>query len=134
MGCDIHLYFEKKNEDNTWEAIEIDPRLIPDDRNYAVFGFLAGIRDDEVEPQFAGRGIPLDTSLPSKKNGDFYIGDFGFTYAYLDEILSAPWKENELDQCEFYAFCMHVLPKMVTSLPLSIEEERNVRVIMGFDN
>lgn len=62
MGCDIHLYFEKKNNEGQWKKIDIDERLLPTNRNYRLFGFLAGVRDNELEPQFEGRGWPDDTS------------------------------------------------------------------------
>lgn len=130
MGCDIHLYFEQK-KDGKWRRIEIDKLLVPDNRNYQLFGFLAGVRDYIITPQFAERGIPEDTSMPC----DFWIGDHSYTYAYLDEILQAPWEQYELQDCYFYIFCAHVIHRLTSFCgSLSIEEERNIRVIIGFDN
>lgn len=140
MGCDIHLYFEKKNNEGKWEKIQIDERLIPDDRIYSIFGFLAGIRCHEFEPQFEGRGIPNDTSMSPDCMGDggkddFWIGDYGFTYAYMDEILNAPWKENGLEQFYFYNFFKYVLTRIINSYGfINNEQQRKIRVIIGFDN
>jgi hypothetical protein len=142
MGCDIHLYIEKKVGDK-WHPVEIDERLIPDERHYRLFGFLAGVRrDDDTITQFEDRGIPLDTSLPSHAKGDsenneseHYIGEHSFTYAYLDEILLAPWGQNDLADSDFYVFCAYVLPRLCDSCGyLTTSEKRNVRIIMGFDS
>ncbi len=142
MGCDIHLCFEKKNKQGIWEEIEIDERILPDDRHYALFSFLADVRNywgvdgnEKIEPQFADRGIPQYSSCPKEEDGTYYLGDHSFTHAYLDEILKAPWKENELERCYFIIFCQYVLPRLCCFCGiLSKEEERNIRVIMGFDN
>ncbi len=134
MGCDIHLYFEKK-VNGKWEKIKVDERLQPDDRNYRLFGFLAGVRGTCFEPQFVGRGVPDDTSLPGTDTRDYYLGDHSYTYAYLDELLKAPWKEAELEECYFNVFCQYVLPRLSGWCGfLSDEEERNIRILMGFDS
>lgn len=135
MGCDIHLYFEQKDSDNNWKRIFIPESLIPDDRNYSLFGFLAGVRNPHRRPLFSNRGIPKDTSFPSN-NPDFWLGEHSFTYAYLDEILNAPWHENGLHNTYFYVFCAYVLPRLIDDGwgTLSKEEQRNIRVLIGFDN
>lgn len=136
MGCDIHLHFEQKNKEGKWEEIEFDHRLEPDDRYYDVFCFLAGVRGNPemIEPQFKGRGIPEDSSCEK-----FFCHDediHSCTHAYLDEILKAPWEHAGLDKCDFYIFCEYILPKLCTATGwgLNTEQERNVRVIIGFDN
>jgi hypothetical protein len=140
MGCDIHLYFEKKNKQGIWEKIEIDERIIPRDRYYHLFSFLADVRsygEFKCEPQFANRGIPKDSSCPGldDESEDFWIGDHSFTHAYLDEILESPWEKYELQDSYFIIFCEYVLPRLCCFCGvLSKEEEKNIRVIMGFDN
>ena len=137
MGCDIHLYFEQKNKEGKWEKLVIDKRLLPDDRHYLLFAFLANVRNYGygIEPQFADRGIPEDTSMPRTETDDFWIGDHSFTHAYLDEILAAPWEDENLEGCYFQVFCEDILPRLCSFCGLlSKEEEKNIRVIMGFDN
>lgn len=134
MGTDIHLYIEKKDIDDQWEEVKIDERLMPDERNYSLFYFLAGVRysDFEVEPQFPGRGIPEDSSVIKS---DRWIGDHSFTYAYFDELLAARWEKAGLERCYFLNFCKNIIPRLtgrfLSYLP---EEDRNVRIIIGFDN
>lgn len=59
MGCDIHAYAERKNGD-VWEDVgEIFEHV----RSYALFGFLADVRNySEVPPIAPQRGIPDDVS------------------------------------------------------------------------
>jgi len=138
MGCDIHLYFEKRNELGIWEEIKFDEKLIPNDRDYWLFSFLADVRnyrDPKILPQFPNRGFPNDSSIPENDTKDFWIGDHSFTYAYLDEILNLNWEEVELNTCYFYIFCKYIIPRLNKFCGfLSNEENKNIRVIMGFDN
>lgn len=131
MGCDIHLYIEQKQRDGTWKEVEIDDRLLPDDRDYNIFGFLAGVYNRDFPAQFEARGMPNDSSIPNQDA----VGDFGFTYAYLDELLAAQWEAAGLEECYFKIFCKYVLPRLCCSCGFcNDEEKRNIRIIMGFDN
>jgi hypothetical protein len=65
MGCDIHLYGEKRNQDGTWEHTsdgdDLDAPM--NYRSYGIFGFLAGVRNySAVTPISRQRGLPDDTS------------------------------------------------------------------------
>ena len=132
MGCDIHLYIEKKGV-NGWEELPIAEELIPDERDYEVFSFLAGVRGNNGE-HFADRGIPEDSSIPTGDD-DFWLGDHSYTYAYLDEILSAPWEEAGLQWRYFPIFCEYVLPRLDTRFGwYGDEEKRDIRILMGFDS
>lgn len=135
MGCDIHLHFEKKYKDGKWETIDINEILMPDDRYYAVFSFLADVRsgsDRQFAGQVASRGLPEDCS----KIEYFQCPDIhSVTYAYLDEILNLPWDKANLHECYFFMFCKHTIPRLLSDLRvLSFEEKRNIRIVMGFDN
>lgn len=148
MGSDIHLCFEKKTEKREWQPIVIPDYLIPDDRDYSVFYFLAAVRRAEAtmcEPQFENRGIPDDSSIRrvlnlTKHNNLRYSGslsgaDHSFTHAYLDEILRAPWEKVGLQHRWFYVFCDRVLPRLIGNYGTwGALEKRKVRVIMGFDS
>lgn len=134
MGCDIHLYIERKIN-GKWEEVEVDEKLLPNERHYRLFAFLADIRNlrcfpshlENINSQFENRGIPEDTSMPK----DFYLGDHSFTHAYLTEILLADWKKYGLQSCYFIIFFEYVLKRLID---ISKEDEKNLRVIIGFDN
>lgn len=131
MSCDISLYFERKINDK-WQEIPIEGYLIPSDRNYEVFGFLAGVRGSN-DGFFSDRGLPLDCS-----DNTFGIDTdfFSHTYAYLDEILNAPWKQYNLQDAYFYVFCRHILPRICSedSIGLTDLQCREIRVVMSFRN
>lgn len=83
MGCDIHLYVEKKievpSQGEKWISVDkwIESTYSPGefevnihdqwyiDRCYWLFARLAGVRNyDEIDPVFPARGMPEDASLP----------------------------------------------------------------------
>lgn len=129
MGSDINLRFEHKNEHGSWYAFHIPDYLMPDERDYELFGFLAGVRDKTIEPQFEGRGIPDGSTWDD--HPDFH----SHTHAYLDEILAAPWKKVGLQRRYFFIFCEYILPRIVFNRCVFTNlEARNVRIVMAFDD
>ena len=46
MGCDIHLHIELKDKEGNWHHYG-EPSI---NRNYSLFGFLAGVRDNNIKP------------------------------------------------------------------------------------
>ena len=62
MGADIHTVVEVKRRNDTWEAIP-DLKFYDGNRCYAVFAFLAGVRNySAIEPISALRKFPKDIS------------------------------------------------------------------------
>lgn len=72
MGCDIHMYLEHRKR-GAWQAVRATDRpgekrsddglLIPYwDRNYSLFGILAGVRDDTAPMIAEPKGFPDDAS------------------------------------------------------------------------
>lgn len=134
MGCDIHIFIEQKNVNGEWKPVDIDERLMPTDRCYSLFGFLANVRyEDVIESGFAERGIPDDSCF--KLMFDIEPDYHSKTYFYLDELKSAPWEKADLKECYFYVFCAYTLPLLCSNWGImSVEDKRNVRICMGFDN
>lgn len=64
MGTDIHITLEKRNAAGEWVNI---PNDVDFGRNYALFGWLADVRNYSGIPVFAGAndGLPADASLES---------------------------------------------------------------------
>ena len=65
MGADIHTFVEQQQDNGTWQYVQwsSDEGHGPfDDRSYFRFGWLAGVRDHEVTPIAAPRGLPGDLS------------------------------------------------------------------------
>jgi hypothetical protein len=60
MGCDIHMHVEKNDGDGVWFE---DHAPAYDDRDYAVFAWLAGVRNrHDSEVLSVPRGLPIDAS------------------------------------------------------------------------
>jgi hypothetical protein len=96
MGCDIHLWYERKTADG-WEDVPVPVNqwgLGPlDNRAYAIFGFLADVRNySEVTPISEPRGWPTDFrySRDDKlvESKDWYSDDDDYMF---DEYHSQTW-------------------------------------------
>jgi hypothetical protein len=92
MGCDIHMYFERKLDNGSWTNIPSDEEYggYYVCRNYILFGYLAGVRNYNVKPIADQRGIPKDVS---KTIYEIYF-DFGSdahsaSYLTIEELLAA---------------------------------------------
>lgn len=74
MGCDIHVYCEDRKSDGKWFGWDGEDLL--SHRSYAVFGFLAGVRNySAITPISLPRGIPADASGYTREewgNGAFF--------------------------------------------------------------
>jgi hypothetical protein len=80
MGCDIHIFAEKKGDDGKYYALEFIPF---DWRSYGMFGFLAGVRNySDVTPISGPRGMPADASDKALKGYDS-LGSDGHSHSWL---------------------------------------------------
>ncbi|MGL4618801.1 MAG: hypothetical protein ACRCZS_07040 [Chroococcidiopsis sp.] len=81
MGCDIHCHAEVKIDGvwNHYNEINIE-------RNYDLFGYLAGVRGDKNQA-FPVRGLPNDASNLTRCESDWLDID-GHTHSWIsiDEI------------------------------------------------
>lgn len=109
MGCDIHLFVEKKDADGNWEFVYPDRELRkpdPEDeedwgddghwivyRNYDLFSILAGVRSwDGVKPISAPKDLPEDVSLKMRDVHDRWSGDaHSASYLTLRELVEFDW-------------------------------------------
>lgn len=70
MGCDIHLHSEVKI-DGVWH--HLDSHII--DRNYELFGKMAGVRDEGIEPIINPVGLPEDITILTKHQYKLHMDD-----------------------------------------------------------
>lgn len=109
MGCDIHLFTERKrsiNNKSKWVNVDhwkinpyhgidkSEPRLnlveLYGGRNYPLFGMLAGVRNYNENPVMSQpKGLPKDCSLIVKNESDIWGSD-GHSHSFftLEEIKS----------------------------------------------
>lgn len=108
MGCDIHVFIEKK-EGDIWKKVPDEfgpkhefyksPNINNDNwnincwdvtRNYSLFGMLAGVRSFDVRPIADPRGLPKDTSEEIRVKFSKEIKNYGChtpSFFTLQELL-----------------------------------------------
>ncbi len=163
MGCDIHSFAEVK-KNGKW--IKIKKSIFPDYdthkqvepfgwRSYAMFGFLAGVRNySHCEPLSEPKGLPKDSEwlnslskhyLPEEKitiASDLYEDSFyhSFSYLTLDELLSFDYKRKFVDLRDksqpiiTYREYLHKDFFDVIEVLKTLGNPDEVRVIFMFDN
>lgn len=91
MGCDIHLYAERKEKGVWIKAQECDIN-----RNYNLFSILANVRNgNSLVPISELKGLPNDVSDGVRKESDGWDGD-GHSHSYftLQELLAYDWTQT----------------------------------------
>lgn len=131
MGCDIHLYLEKKVK-GRWERYEHESEIDPTERNYNVFGFLCGVRciiPIKGYNRIGDRGIPEDTSYSEDRDGEnyAYLGDHSFTHTTVKELKRLPWSKQD-DHVRRSAFCRWLYDAFPDT------KNDSVRILIGFDS
>jgi len=124
MGCDIHIVWQAQNNNGMWVDIHDAPMSMC--RNYDVFGVLAGVRGDKA-PISEPRGLPDDFKFLDK---DSWIGDYGFSWLTVGEILDYDWSIVEFTD---------EIPKQVTAAIEAAKAQLDtdnpaVRLVFGFDS
>lgn len=102
MGCDIHLYTEKRREDkwhncDNWRLdCEGDFQIYPllGQRNYDLFAVLANVRNyGETEYIDKPRGIPEIVSPQVQKEYEKWHGD-GHSHSWFSLAELRQWQDN----------------------------------------
>lgn len=103
MGTDIHTWAVNKdgeiiNDNGRWVSAYGEYRGEPfGDRNYAVFGWLANVRNySEITPMFEDRGWD---GAPRELSNDFY-GEEGHSHSWvsIDELNSIDYSAEIVDK------------------------------------
>ena len=81
MGCDIHLHSEIKIN-GSWEHYSV----IKVNRDYMLFGLMAGVRDSKVTPICKPQGLPDNLSVVTKLDYERMKGD-AHSMSYYNSIL-----------------------------------------------
>ena len=96
MGCDIHSHAEKRNG-SQWKRLDVEAF---EDRNYALFGWLAGVRNYSVVPPIAAdRGFPADASNAAANDYDGWSGDaHSASWVSVAELLAVDYEQTVEDR------------------------------------
>lgn len=83
MGCDIRIFVEYYNHRvGQWGK----PFEVEVNRNYDMFGILAGVRSLDYEPIDEPRGVPADCK--NWKSGDLPMYVHSHSFVYGEEVLA----------------------------------------------
>ncbi|WP_149023384.1 hypothetical protein [Listeria aquatica] len=110
MGADIHLFVEKKNQDNEWKAVLYEDGSydgLYDVRNYSVFAILADVRNgygfaggdigDAFNPVSFPKGIPYNASEEFLKVRETWdIDGHSDSYLTLKELRDFNWDQKTM--------------------------------------
>lgn len=128
MGCDIHLFIEKRYKDSKkWVKVNgFCPFSIP--RYYKLFTILAGVRDRNWAYKRISkpRGIPKDISKELK---DCIRDHAEHSFSYHNLYILKRYKWGELSFDVFSNVMMPMLEKLAEEVG-----EKNVRIVFGFDS
>lgn len=119
MGCDIHLYVEKRVKDSwqsadKWTVDKYEKRLTVDfgdsfyhDRNYSLFAILADVRNgsgfagvkigEGFIPIHEPRGLPKDACAKVRKESERWDGD-GHSHSFftVQELFDYDWTQHTI--------------------------------------
>lgn len=121
MGCDIHIFIEKKTEEG-WKEVDFG-WLVPDERCYELFGFLSNVRGCSDSPKMKSNW-PKNSELKEDE------GYHNHGHAYVKDILKWDWPE-ELEDCYFKVFIEYIIP-----LHPDTEwfDAKDIRVLVCYDS
>ena len=96
MGCDIHCRAEKK-VGVAWVGLNVEAFT---DRNYRLFGWLAGVRNySGIAPIAANRGFPSDAPDSTKKALKQWGQDaHSVSWVGVNELLAADYGQTVEDR------------------------------------
>lgn len=122
MGCDIHVFVEKRVKDR-WvmvhEAVEAE------NRNYERFAQLAGVRGSGPKP----KGLPLDISDSTNLQADRWgVDGHSHSWLYLPEAMQI-WQRTEYNQNSFN----YKYPYYYFGLD-EVADAEEYRIVFWFDN
>ena len=169
MGCDIHLFVERQNKKTgAWEFVSppqngtkfIDGKLLEgevdyrfdwtdesglddrtwfDDRNYTLFGYLAGVRSCPTDIPFAEavaqQGMPDDLSAPMRYivEEDWKHDGHSHFWGTLGQLLTF-FQLACRDASEETLASLANFNRLLAELSTLTDDERRLRVVAFFDN
>lgn len=158
MGCDIHGVFQVLNEDG-WETIESPYDW---ERDYLLFGYLAGVRERSVYSLGEPRGLPEDFPVFSQHDTPYHIlkpevkyrkaygeniicmGEHSFGWHTFEEIFNGRQKfidrQNDIESkypgyLKFYGYLEYFFNELEETMQkCGVEDKRRYRMVFGFDS
>ena len=164
MGCDIHSVIQGQWLHTSHDGKEIEK---PDvscwhttqegfhERDYELFGYLAGVRDPNIKPICGPRGLPRDFliaddyhSLPinfnfgedsfrrpdSKSPWQYYMGGHSHTWFTVGELKMAGELTLPNGEWEEYVKEVRRMAEIIRYQGILFPDYKNWRIVLGFDS
>jgi len=136
MGCDIHLYVERRQEDGSWALVSGDEGDFYNGRNYDVFAIFAGVRNrGGWNPISEPRGVPPDASPGYLEIINGYCSHyFVHSHSYLtySDLTGYDWTQ-ERNGVTAYADTIWFWANTVPEL-LELGRPEDTRMVFFFDS
>jgi hypothetical protein len=116
MGCDIHGFVEYKYPTGDWESIA----EVYIERHYALFGAMAGVRNEDIEQVAPRRGYPKDCDIFTNYEYQEWNGD----------AHSASWLTTE-EMEKVYELVPNDEVQAIIAMMKTFKE---ARIVFWFDN
>lgn len=131
MGCDIHSHAERR-VNGRWEKV---PDFEPFDwRNYAMFGFLAGVRSHWCDPIVEPRGFPANASYAVHKDYEDWGTDAHTpSFLTLKELLDFGYAKLAYNGETYRDNLPDIFFVDLVKLAM-LGDPEDVRVVFWFDN
>lgn len=133
MGCDIHCYLERKDGDR-WELVD----AVKIDRDYNLFGILAGVRNQGGwNPIASQRGLPDDASEElkaiefSSTNPNDPLSTHSHSWLTIAELIEYPWSTHQSSLWTPKEACTHF---WINTMPWLQLQNPDNRIVFWFDN
>lgn len=126
MGCDIHTVVEIKKE-NAWVGLEECPKEF-ESRNYALFAFLAGVRNSFNTKGFEPKGFPDDMSEKAKEKFEDDSDLHSKSYLTLKELDESDKKDAFAHKCRIVRAFWEKFKELGGQLPDGMEVEDDFKV------
>lgn len=128
MGCDIHTHVEIRVNDR-WEHWS----LFNTPRHYQLFERMAGVRGLAHNAIVAPRGLPDDSTTPTKLHYDYW-GEYAHSVSWLgrSELVELDkWISENINPYSLHKYFGYLFGNDITDLPSGVDD---VRVVFWFDS
>ena len=148
MGCDIHLYAEKKIDEKwvclnplMWDVYDRKPykhRTVEQfniERSYVLFGFLANVRTLQEKGFGEAKGFPKDVSKEIKeKYEEWGLDAHSASYLTLKE-LNEKFADTSI-KSYFDFFYKDIIENILEyhNIDTLHKDENDIRIVFWFDN
>lgn len=152
MGCDIHVWTERKRA-GRWERVDVPDCAPLAWRNYQVFAFIGDVRNEPTNPwglvapsPFASRGLPSNMDVDQWQSVDhdedrdgedpdewhpYDVDLHSPSWATLAELLSAEWPPPWFGRNNSINAWIPTVQAFADSSGIAYDD---LRIVYAFDN